>query len=134
MKYQILLFSCFLLLFLNTSCEKAEKIHLISAHTWVVTSVPNGSNFAGVGDELTFYDNRLFFNNSNGLEIDGRWDFEVTEVGFGAGTTSRVEGLFVNVGFGTYDFTITTLTDKELVLSNNSSNFGSFVINLKAKE
>lgn len=134
MKYQILLFSCLLLLFINTSCEKAGQIHLISANTWVVTDISNISNFAKVGDELTFHDNRLFFNNSNGTETDGRWDFSLEGRGAGPTTTYSVNGLFVTAGFGSYDFSIIKLTATELEISDISTTFGSFTVRLKAKD
>lgn len=124
------IFSCLLLL-LSTSCEKAGQIHLISAQTWVVTDASNSSNFARVGDELTFLDNRLFFNNSNGAQTDGRWDFPTS--GSGPTPSSNVKNLFIAIGSGSYDFSVIKLTAKELELSNAFS-FGTFTIRLKAKE
>lgn len=120
-----------LLICLGTGCEKAAKIHQISAHTWVVTSVSNTSNFATVGDELVFHDNRLFFNTSNGVETDGKWYF----LGYqdGGFAPFNVTGVSIFSGFGSYDFDIDNLTNKVLELSDNSS-WGSFNIKLEAKE
>jgi len=120
-----------LLICLGTGCEKAEKIHLISAHTWVVTSVSTISNFAKVGDEFIFHDNRLFFNTSNGIETDGRWFFLGQQAGGFA--PFEVTGISVSSGFGSYDFTINSLTNKNLDLSDASS-FGTYTIQLEAKE
>ena len=133
MKHLIVLFSSLLLLSLSSSCEKAGQIHLISAHTWVVKDVSSVSNFAKVGDELTFMDNRLFFNISNGIETDGRWDFTVQGGGLGPTPSYNVENLFVSAGFGSYDFTVTKLTNTELELQDVSG-FGSFVVRLEPKE
>jgi hypothetical protein len=134
MKYQTILFSFLLLLCLSTSCQKAGQIHLISAHTWVVTAVSDVSNFAQVGDELTFHDNRLFFKNSSGTETDGQWNFLVSGSGFGPVRSDNVEGLYVSAGFGSYDFSITKLTNKELVISYISTNFIDFTVYLEPKE
>ncbi|MFT5645579.1 MAG: hypothetical protein ACI976_000252 [Aureispira sp.] len=120
-----------LLICLGTGCEKAGQIHLISAQTWVVTSVSSASNIATVGDELVFHDNRLFFNTSNGVETDGKWDFlGQKESGF---APFNVTGVSIFSDLGSYDFTIDTLTNKVLELSDNSS-WGSFTIKLVAKE
>lgn len=134
MKHQFSLVVCLLLFCLNTSCEKAGQIHLISANTWVVTEVSNISNFAKVGDELTFLDNRLFFKNSNGFETDGRWDFPLESTSSGPVVTYDVGELFVSSGFGSYEFSVTTLNAQELELSDISPSFGSFTVKLEAKE
>ena len=130
MKHLLIPFSCLLLL-LNISCEKAGQIHLISAHTWVVTEISSVSNFAKVGDEITFHDNRLFFNISNGVETDGRWDFPVS--GVGPIPSYDVDNLFVTTSFGSYDFSILKLNSTELEIQQ-FSNFGNFTVSLKAKE
>lgn len=120
-----------LLICLGTGCEKAGKIHLISAHIWVVTSVSSSSNIASVGDELVFHDNRLFFNTSNGVETDGKWAFlGQQESGF---APFNVTGVSIFSDLGSYDFAIDILTNKVLELSDNSS-FGSSSIKLVAKE
>jgi hypothetical protein len=134
MKHQFLFVACLLLFCLNTSCEKAGQIHLISANTWVVTEVSNISNFAQVGDELTFFDNRLFFKNSNGVETDGRWNFPISSTSSGPVRTYDVDELFVSSGFGSYDFSVITLNAKELEISDISPSFGSFTVKLEAKE
>jgi hypothetical protein len=128
MKHQFLLLSCFLLICLNTSCKKASQVHLMSANTWVVTEVSSLSNFAKVGDELTFLDNRLFFKFSNGLETDGKWDFSVPGRGRANGLSLSSD---VNLGFGFYYFAVNELTDKKLDITDVAS---SFTIHLKAKE
>ncbi|WMX15828.1 hypothetical protein [Aureispira sp. CCB-E] len=132
MKQPILFVASIFLLLLNTSCEKAAKIHLISAQTWVVTEISSGfSNFANVGDELTFHDNRLFFSYSNGAESDGRWEFEGSQTSPFAPAT--VEGLSITAGFGAYSFSILTLDNNELKIQD-ITNFGSPIYSMKAKE
>ncbi|CAA6827935.1 MAG: Unknown protein [uncultured Aureispira sp.] len=133
MKPLILLVSCLFLLCLNTSCEKAGQIHLISAHTWVVTDVSNPSNFTRVGDELSFLDNRLFFNNSNGFETDGEWDFIVSGTRAGLFTSYNINEIAVTSGFSSYSFSIVNLTAKELEI-RDISGLGALNIRLKAKE
>jgi hypothetical protein len=120
-----------LLICLGTGCQKAGQIHLISAHTWVVTSVSRTSNIATVGDELVFHDNRLFFNTSNGVETDGQWAFLGQQAGGFA--PFNVTGVSIYSDLGSYDFAIDVLTNKALELSDNSS-WGSFSIKLVAKE
>lgn len=132
MKHLLIPFSCLLLL-LNISCEKAGQIHLISAHTWVVTEISSVSNFAKVGDEITFHDNRLFFNISNGVETDGRWDFTVEGGGFGPTPSYNVDYLFVATNLAAYDFSIIKLNNKELEIKD-ISNWGSFTVRLEAKQ
>jgi len=113
MKYKILLFfSCLLTICLNTSCNKAKLTHSISAHTWVVTEVSHPFYFAKIGDEFTFYDNRLLFKNSNGFESDGRWD--LTERG--TVSSPNVDALFIYSDFGEHDFSIVNWTEDELEL------------------
>ena len=134
MKHLIILLSSLLLLCLNTSCEKAGQIHLISAQTWVVSSISSPSNFAQVGDELTFLDNRLFFKNSNGIESDGRWDFPIEGSSSGPITTYNLGNLLVSFDLGSFDFTVNTLTATELELEANSFSSGLFTVQLTAKE
>lgn len=133
MKYQLIRFSCLLFFCLNISCEKAGQIHLISAHTWVVTEVSNVSNFAKVGDEITFHDNRLFFNISNGVETDGNWDFPASGAAVGPIQSYDVNVLWVTAGFGSYEFSVVKLNNSELELQDVSS-FGSFVVRMEAKQ
>jgi hypothetical protein len=125
--------SCLLIFFLNTSCEKAGQIHLISAQTWVVKDLSSISSFPRVGDELTFLDNRLFFNNSNGVETDGKWDFQVSGGGFGPTPSYQVESLYIATDLGSYDFSVIKLTNTELEIKNISSS-NSFTVRLEAKE
>jgi hypothetical protein len=134
MKHQLVLFSCLLLLCLNTSCEKAGQIHLISAHTWVVTQTST-FGFVQVGDELTFLDNRLFFINSNGIETDGNWNFLVdVSSGVGPITSSTVNGLYISSNLGSYDFDIVKLTNKELEINSFGFNSVAFKVQLEPKE
>lgn len=134
MKYQTILFSFLLLLCLSTSCQKANKIHLISAHTWVVTDVSNLSNFAQVGDELIFHDNRLFFKISNGVETDGYWNFSVSGSGLGPVASDNVTGIYVGSSFNSYDFSILKLTNQELEIKDITNNLSDATIYLKPKE
>lgn len=133
MKYQLIRFSFLLLLCLNISCEKAGKIHLISAHTWVVTEVPSLYAFVKVGDELTFHDNRLFFKISDGVETDGRWDLLNPGGGFGGTSSSNLESLFVSTSFHAYDFSISKLSNTELEIKD-FFNPGNVTVRLEAKE
>jgi len=73
MKTSCLFIATSFLFLLLVSCENAAQIAAISAHTWAVTAdSPNGAE----GDEYVFYDNRLFFHTTNGITIDGQWDFD----------------------------------------------------------
>jgi hypothetical protein len=73
MKKTILFCTVLALVTTITSCEKAEKILLLSNHKWVVTNNSQGGN---PGNEYSFLDNRLFFlTTTSGSEIDGKWDF-----------------------------------------------------------
>ena len=67
MKKTFLLIATSLLFFILSSCENSAEIAALSAHTWVVTAdSPNGT----AGDEYIFYDNRLFFQTINGINMD----------------------------------------------------------------
>ena len=72
MKKTLLFFTLLALFTSVTSCEKAEKILLISNQKWIVTDNSLGGNS---GDEYSFLDNRLFFLTTSGSVMDGKWDF-----------------------------------------------------------
>lgn len=133
MKQRFLFLASFCLLLIQTSCQKAGQIHLISAHTWVVTDITGFSTFVQLGDEVNFLDNRLYFKNSNGFETDGSWDFlgrDATPF-----VSSSVTGLFVNTGFNYHEFNILKLNANELELTeSNTSLGGTYTVNLKPKE
>lgn len=77
-----LLFSSFSFYFLMLaamsllSCEKAERVSLLSDRTWVV--VDDNFPVDVMGDTYRFLDNRLFFRvqATSALESDGSWDLE----------------------------------------------------------
>ena len=103
MKKGLLLLTCMAVFALTISCQKAGKVLLISAHTWVVTA----DSPAGVpGDEYTFHDNRLFFH-SGSVKADGDWDFP---------DISDLTYIDVNTEFSSIQYNIITLTGNELVL------------------
>lgn len=134
MKNKTVLFSYLLLISLSTSCNKAKQIQIISAQTWVVTEISNTSDFARVGDEFTFHDNRLFFKYSNGAETDGQWRFSERD----AISSPNVEVIYLYSDFGDYDFDIINWTEEELEL--NEPNINGFyppqdlTVHLKPKE
>jgi len=134
MKHSILVFACLFALCLSSSCEKAQQIHLISAHTWVVTELSTVSNFAQIGDELTFLDNRLFFNHSNGIETDGQWNFLIKNAGGGPIVSYDMKALSITSNFSYYEFSIVNLTTEVLEISTTTSNFGALTVRLEAKE
>lgn len=133
MKPFVLLLSSIFLFLVPTSCQKAGQIHLIAAHTWVVTDATGISSFAQIGDEVQFLDNRLYFKNSNGFETDGSWDFlgrDATPF-----VSSSVTGLFVNTGFNYHEFNILKLNANELELRETGPSLGgTYIVTLKPKE
>lgn len=107
MKQSLLLFTFLIFFLLTISCEKAGQIHLISAHTWVVT---NNSPVGSVGDEYRFHDNRLFFKTSGGSTSDGKWNYQ-----------SDLFHLYIETDFGgntQYEIKKLTATELELVDNN----------------
>ncbi len=124
-----------LLITLSTSCQKVKLAHLLSSQTWVVMEVSNTSSFAKVGDEFIFYDNRLLFKYSDGIETDGRWSF-----GYKGGIGDYdADAVNIVSDFGNYDFSIRSLTEEELVIYDpyigRSSSFSlDLSVRLSAKE
>ncbi|MCH2023426.1 MAG: hypothetical protein MK207_13200 [Saprospiraceae bacterium] len=90
------------------SCEKAEKILLISNHKWVVTNDSKGGN---PGEVYSFLDNRLFFfTTSSGSTIDGKWDFN---------NSDNINTIYIETT-ATTKYTIHKLTSDELELKPKS--------------
>lgn len=111
MKQPLLLFTCFAFFILTVACEKAEKIHLLSAHTWVVA--PN-SPTGLAGDEYRFHDNRLFFKTSGGFSSDGKWDFG-----------DDLYQIIIDSDLGSTEYRINKLTAAELEFTSISVGIGT---------
>ncbi|BDS15340.1 hypothetical protein [Aureispira anguillae] len=108
MKKRLLLLSCVALFFFITGCKKARQIHLLSAHTWVVA---DHSTMGTIGDEYTFHDNRLFFQTTGALTIDGQWDtYPITH-------TPGKNRLDIQSDLGQMQYDILLLTATKLELS-----------------
>jgi hypothetical protein len=113
-----------------SSCKKAAKVLLISAHPWVVTS----GFGALIGDEYTFHDNRLLFITSGSTKIDAKWAFETD----GYTTTPSpsnpipdedVVRITIITDVITTEYIIVMITETELELQQNTT-FGSLLGNL----
>lgn len=95
------------------SCEKAERVSLLSDRTWVV--VDDNFPVDVMGDTYRFLDNRLFFRvqATSALESDGSWDLE----------EGQLDVLLIETDLTSERYFIQELSSEQLTLRIDGTSF-----------